>query len=151
MKGKWHRLQPVGFSLSKPGRALTKPRRLPFAKLRLKSPRYLYSQLVQTFVQLDIRAPGIGDEGEGDAQVRPLGKGHVELQPARFSFLAKSLETYDLEADVIEHAALRRNGGGVGFGKRQVNAGQIRGVKLPSFPRLGAEHLGVPRLHFKNI
>src|SRR5260370_38701850 len=71
-------------------------------------PRLL--QVVQTFVQIDIRSPGISQERQRNAEIRPLCVGHVELHSSGFRLLSKRLEIFDLESAVITPSSFGRSG-----------------------------------------
>src|ERR1700676_3647956 len=105
-------------------------------------------QFVQTFGQLNVRSPRIGDVGHRDAQFGSLGKGEIELHSAGFRFLAKCLEVRDFKSDVVQHASLGRHSWSIGFCKRQVYSRHVGSLKLASFSGLGAESLDVPGLDF---
>src|SRR5215813_3286805 len=72
------------------------------------SPASVDIRRVGPLIELDIRAPWIGDEGKRGARGL-LGVGPVELDAVRLELRDESLEVDDVEADVVEHAAL---GGG---------------------------------------
>src|SRR5436190_22967349 len=63
--------------------------------------------LPQTVGELDIRAPRILDEGDGDVQRRDLRVRPIELDALCFELLAERLEVLHLETNVIEHAPAR--------------------------------------------
>src|SRR5437660_9858325 len=117
---------------------------------RTATPRILrsyYLQLAQAFIQLDIRSPRIRDERERNAQIRPMGIGHVELDPGCFGLFAKCLQALDLETDVIEFASFGAHGRSIAFRERQVHSRQVGGLELPALARLGAKCFGVPGLY----
>src|ERR1700681_4739929 len=70
--------------------------------LAFRAPALKRLQFIQAFVQLDIRAPGIGDKRERNPQIRPRSVGHIELDPGSFSLLAKRLQVLDLEPNMVE-------------------------------------------------
>src|SRR5690242_4322030 len=74
-------------------------------------------QLVQALVEFNISSPRIGHERQGDAQVRPRRVGHIQLDPGLFCFLAKLLEAFDLEPNVIQFPSLRSYSWRIGFRK----------------------------------
>jgi hypothetical protein len=69
----------------------------------------LEQRVAEPFIQLDIRAPRIGDERERNLQRWDNAVRHVDPDALRFQPLAEFLEVPDLEASVIERAAARRD------------------------------------------
>ena len=101
-----------------------------FRRVRAKLNGFrVVSQAVQTFIQLDIGSPGIGYEGQRNAQIGPVRKGHVQLHSIGFQLLAEGLQTLDLETDVVQHPPFGRHGRGIGFRKRQVRTRHVGGEK----------------------
>src|SRR5437588_7670113 len=95
-------------------------------------PRSYYLQLAQALIQLDIRSPRIRDERERNAQIWPVGIGHVELDPGCFGLLTKCLQVLDLETDVVKFAPFGAHGRRIGFRERQVHSRQVGGLELPA-------------------
>src|SRR5205809_6321464 len=60
---------------------------------------------VEAFGHLDVRAPGVLDERDRDAERGDLGIGTVKLDAVCFQLLCERFEVPDLEADVIDGAA----------------------------------------------
>ena len=75
----------------------------------LLQPRHLLD-LVQAFGQFDKCAPRIGDEGDGDVELRHLSHVHG-LDPHRFHFLEEFSEVVNLESDVIHDTPLSTHNG----------------------------------------
>jgi hypothetical protein len=63
--------------------------------------------VLESFVQLNVRAPRIGDERQSDVQCRYGAKGHRQLDALRLEVLAELFQVPDLESDVIERAGAR--------------------------------------------
>src|SRR6267143_7023701 len=63
--------------------------------------------LVQSLGQLDVGAPRILDEGDGDAERVNFGIRALQLDALCLQLLAELLEVLHFEADVIDRAALR--------------------------------------------
>src|SRR6185436_12887025 len=75
--------------------------------------------------QLDVRAPRILDERDRDVQRIDAAVRHGQRNAVGFELLRERFEVLYLEADVIERAALRRNGRRLRRREAQRDAGQL--------------------------
>src|SRR6476619_1785647 len=71
----------------------------------LKAPSLVDIRRVGPLIELDIRAPLIGDEVKRRARTL-LGIRAIELHAIGFKLLDEGLQIEDVEADVVEHATL---------------------------------------------
>src|ERR1700694_2886020 len=88
-------------------------------------------QPVQTFVQLNVSSPGVGQECQGNTQIGPLGERHIELHSVGFSLLAKRLEVFDLESDMVQPPSFGRHGRGVRFCNEKCHSGHVGAANWP--------------------
>src|SRR5215207_3901966 len=63
--------------------------------------------LVEAFGELDVGAPGIGEEGDRNPPIWNGTIGNVQLDTLRLELLREHLEILDLEADVIDRSPTR--------------------------------------------
>src|SRR5215831_6059168 len=104
----------------------------------------------QTFRHFNVRSPRVFDERDGDAKLRHLSVGTIQLDALGFELLCERLKVFDLEADVIDRSAGRADGRRRRRREVQENARQlILNERGPWIGRkhLRAECLRVPRLH----
>src|SRR6266481_7893812 len=104
------------------------------------------SKWLRPLVELDQCAPGILDERQLGA-VRARYDLSFERNACGLELLGECDEVLHVEADVIEVAALGREGRLVALRESQVGARNIGGLVAPALAWLGPEVLGVPRLH----
>src|SRR5882672_6913299 len=108
--------------------------------------REAISKWFRPLVELDQCAPGILDERQLGA-VRARHDLSFERNAGGLELLGEGDEVLHVETDVIEVAALGREGRLVALGEGQVGARNVGGLVAPALARLSAEVLGVPLLH----
>src|SRR5580704_14138605 len=77
----------------------------------MSSYRTFLLDLIQPFRQLDVCTPGILDERDGNVQRRNLRVGALQLDAVGLELLGERFEVLDLEADMVDRAALRADDG----------------------------------------
>src|SRR5262245_35311714 len=100
---------------------------------------------VRPLVELDIGAPRIGNESKRGARAL-LRVGPVELDAGGFELRDEGLEVLHVEADVVEGAALGRDGRRVRLVEPQLRARNVGDRRIVARRGLGAENLAVPGL-----
>src|SRR5258705_10399791 len=104
-------------------------------------------------VQLDVGTRRISDERERGPRLLVLRVRTIELPAGGLELLRERLEVLHVEADVIEHAPLRRHLRHVVHRarERQVDTGKIRGDVGAALAGNRAEPRRVPRLGFRDL
>src|ERR1051325_5369795 len=107
-----------------------------------------FSKPIETFGQLDVSSPGIGEKCIGDARRKLLVR-LIQFDSAGLQLLAECFEILDLETDVVQHPALCRRDRAMRLCKIHVHARYVGSVvrrilRLVPFPRYSTKHFDVP-------